>query len=142
MELSGRDKAHANLLLELSRKRRLDRLIPFDAAAGKEPAGPIAVPHEEDAGRAVDDDALRAERQPAPHPPERTQHLGQSPHRERGRLSRRRQPCIPASMVSYCGGIAAAPFALGDAGAATGAGGSAFEGCTDRPNSRQRPPTD
>ena len=51
MELSRRGKTHADLLLKLSGKRRLDGLVPLDAAAGKEPAGTIAVPHEEDAGR-------------------------------------------------------------------------------------------
>jgi hypothetical protein len=51
------------------------------------------MPHEKHALIAVDDDALRAERQPAPHPPERTQHLGEAPDRERGRFLRRLQPC-------------------------------------------------
>ena len=49
MELRRLGEAHADLLLELSGKRRLDRLVPFDAAAGEEPARPIAVAHEKHA---------------------------------------------------------------------------------------------
>ena len=53
------------------------RLAPFDAAAGKPPARPIAVPHQQHAAFGVDHRALRAEREPTPHAPERPEHRGQ-----------------------------------------------------------------
>src|SRR6185437_11268912 len=83
-------------LKKLSLKRRLDRLVPFHAAAREEPAWPIAVTHEEHTVLVIDHHPLRAERKPSPHPPERTQHFGKAAHRRGGRFLRRLQPCLLA----------------------------------------------
>ena len=99
MKLRRLGEVHADLFFKLSLKRRLDRLVPFDAAAREEPAWPIAVTHEKHAVLAVDHHPLRAERKPSPHPPERTQHFGKAAHRRRGRFLRRLQPCLLAPKV-------------------------------------------
>ena len=77
MELHTSSETDADLFLKLSGKCRLDRLVPFDAAAWEEPAWSIVVAHKEHAIIAVDDHALRAESEPSPQPPEWTQHFGQ-----------------------------------------------------------------
>src|SRR6476660_3070887 len=74
MELSRSGEAHADLFFKLSSKRRLDRLVPFHAAAREEPSRAVAVAHEEHPVLAIDHHPLRAEREPSPHPPARTQY--------------------------------------------------------------------
>src|SRR5262245_27214614 len=88
MKLSRLGETHADLFFKLSRKRRLYRLVPFDAAARKEPAWPVAVAHEEHAVLAIDHHSLRAERKSAPHPPKWTRHFGKAAHWRRGRFLR------------------------------------------------------
>ncbi|ODS01435.1 hypothetical protein AUC69_06730 [Methyloceanibacter superfactus] len=63
-------QGHAHLLLKLARQRLLQRLAPFDPAAGEEPARPVAVPHQEHAILRVDDDPLRTERHAPAQTPE------------------------------------------------------------------------
>ena len=68
VELRWLSEAYSDFLFKLSRQRRFDCLIPFDATAREEPAGSIAVAHEQNAVIAIDDDPLRAECKPSPHP--------------------------------------------------------------------------
>src|SRR4029077_54864 len=88
MKLRWLSETHADLFFKLPRKRRLDRLVPFDAAAWEEPAWPVAVAHEEHAVLAIDHHPLRAQGEPPPPPPEGTQHFGKTAHRRRSRFLR------------------------------------------------------
>ncbi len=58
------------LLGKLARDRRRDRLAHLDAAPGQMPAADVAVPHQEDAPLAIENDGPYADRQPAREPPE------------------------------------------------------------------------
>ena len=57
--------------MKLTRQRRFDRLADLDAAAGKMPAGPVAVADQQHAVAVPDHEPLRPERHqiaPAAHP--------------------------------------------------------------------------
>jgi hypothetical protein len=77
VQLDGTSDAYADLLLQLADERGLERLAPFDAATREPPARPVAVTHEQHAALTVDHRPLRAERDPAAHPPDRPEHGGQ-----------------------------------------------------------------
>jgi hypothetical protein len=77
--LSG--KRHANLFFQFAGERHQQRLAPFDPATGKPPSRTIAMPHQQHPALGIDHRALRAERQPAPHAPDRPEHGCQQPVR-------------------------------------------------------------